>query len=111
MFNKWQMWNGEVCAWFHANYHLRKKLTENAPRLSDFIFIVHFYIASDIYEISNYTFDKVYDEISYPCLNFNGATIKVWECISNFMSHTGHVGSKLIPVSKRDPGTCVSGRL
>ena len=27
------------------------------------------------------------DEIIYPLPNFNGATVQVWEWISNFMSH------------------------
>ena len=41
--------------------------------------------------ISNYI-DKVWDEITYAFPNFNGATVEVWECISNFIPHfTGHV--------------------
>ena len=28
---------------------------------------------------------KVWDEITYPSLNFNGATVEVYEWISNFM--------------------------
>ena len=34
--------------------------------------------------ISNYTDYNVRDEITYPFLNFNGATVEVWEWISNF---------------------------
>ena len=42
--------------------------------------------------ISNYTHYNVWDEITYPFLNFNGATVEVWEWISNFIPHfTGHV--------------------
>ena len=34
----------------------------------------------------------MWDEITYPFLNFNGATIEVQEWISNFTPHfTGHV--------------------
>ena len=42
--------------------------------------------------ISNYTHHKVWDEITYPFPNFNGAAVEVWEWINNFISHlTGHV--------------------
>ena len=44
--------------------------------------------------INNYTYYKVWDEISYPFPNFNGytVTIEVWEWICNFIPHfTGHV--------------------
>ena len=30
---------------------------------------------------------KVRDEITYPFPNFNGATVEVWEWISNFIPH------------------------
>ena len=30
---------------------------------------------------------KVWDEITYPFPNFNGAMVEVWECISNFIAH------------------------
>ena len=30
---------------------------------------------------------EVWDEIIYPFPNFNGCTVKVWECISNFIPH------------------------
>ena len=34
----------------------------------------------------------MWDEITYSFLNFNGATVEVWEWISNFIPHfTGHV--------------------
>ena len=42
--------------------------------------------------ISNDMSNKVWDEITYPVPNFNGATVEVWEWISNFISHfTRHV--------------------
>ena len=42
--------------------------------------------------ISNYTHYNVWDEINYPFLNFNGATVEVKEWISNFTPHfTRHV--------------------
>ena len=37
--------------------------------------------------ISNHTHHNVWDEITYPFLNFNGATVEVWELISNFIPH------------------------
>ena len=37
--------------------------------------------------ISNHTPCKVWDEITYPFPNFNGATIEVWEWISNYIPH------------------------
>ena len=37
--------------------------------------------------ISNHTSSKVLDEITYPFLNFNGATVEVKEWISNFFPH------------------------
>ena len=42
-------------------------------------------------------------EITYPFPNFNGATVEVWERVSNFIPHyTEHAGIK-IKVSKRGP--------
>ena len=42
--------------------------------------------------ISNYMNYKMWDEITYPFPNFNGATVEVWEWISYFIPHfTGHV--------------------
>ena len=38
--------------------------------------------------LSNYIHDKAWDEITYPFPNFNGATVDVWEWISNFIPHT-----------------------
>ena len=35
----------------------------------------------------NYTHYDVGDEITYPFLNFNGATVEVYEWISNFIPH------------------------
>ena len=31
---------------------------------------------------------KKWDEITCPFTNFNGATVEVWECISNFIPRT-----------------------
>ena len=36
---------------------------------------------------SNYTHYTVWDEITYPFPNFNGATVEVWEWISYFIPH------------------------
>ena len=42
--------------------------------------------------ISNCIHYKVWDEITYPFSNFNGATVEVWEWISNSIRHlTGHI--------------------
>ena len=42
--------------------------------------------------ISNHIHYKMWDEITYPFLNFNGSTVEVKEWISNFILHfTGHV--------------------
>ena len=42
--------------------------------------------------ISDYIHFKVWGEINYPFPNFNGATVEVWEWISNFIPHfTWHV--------------------
>ena len=47
----------------------------------------------------------MWDEIIYPFPNLNGATVEVWEWISNFTpDFTVHVRLQLIHVSKRDPG-------
>ena len=35
--------------------------------------------------ISNYIRYKLWDEITYPFPNFNGAAVDVWEWISNFI--------------------------
>ena len=35
--------------------------------------------------ISNHMPNKVWDEITYHFLNFNGATVEVYECISKFV--------------------------
>ena len=37
--------------------------------------------------IRNYMPNKVWDEITYPFLSFNGCTVEVWEWISNFIPH------------------------
>ena len=50
---------------------------------------------------------NVWDEITYPFLNFNGGTVEVYEWISNFIPHiimdviTYMLGLKLNHVSKR----------
>ena len=36
---------------------------------------------------NNHTHYNVWDEITYPFLNFNGATIEVHELINNFIPH------------------------
>ena len=42
--------------------------------------------------ISNYTRCKMLGEIIHPFINFNGATVEVWEWITNFILHfTGYV--------------------
>ena len=42
--------------------------------------------------IINYIHNKVWNEITYPFLNFNRCTAEVYEWISNFIPHlTGHV--------------------
>ena len=54
---------------------------------------------------------KVWDEITHPLPNFNGATVEVWEWISNFITlYNGYdylsmPGLKLNHVSKRGPKT------
>ena len=37
--------------------------------------------------ISNHLHGKVWDEINYPFLNFNGYTVEVKEWISDFIQH------------------------
>ena len=37
--------------------------------------------------ISNYIHYKVWNETTYPFPNLNGASVEVWECISNFIQH------------------------
>ena len=37
--------------------------------------------------VSNHMPGKVWDEITYPFPNFNGATVEVWEWISSFIPH------------------------
>ena len=36
---------------------------------------------------SNYMHYKIWDELTYPFLNFNGCTVEVYEWISNFIPH------------------------
>ena len=51
----------------------------------------------------NHIHYKVWDEITYPLLNFNGATVEVYQLISDFMPHftvhviTYHAGIKVKP--------------
>ena len=55
--------------------------------------------------------NKVWDNITYPFPNFNGATAEVWEWISNLILHLTmdvitypfHAGLKLIHVSESSP--------
>ena len=63
--------------------------------------------------ISNYIHYKVCDEIIYPFTNFNGATIEVWEWISNHTLYNGcnyisMLQLKLNHFSKRSP-YCMCG--
>ena len=58
--------------------------------------------------ISNLMHSKVWDEITYPFLNFNGCPVEVWEWISNFIqifimdvNYLSMLGLKLNRVSKR----------
>ena len=49
---------------------------------------------------------EVWDDITYPFLNFNGCTVAVYECISNFIPHFVihviiHAEIKLNHASKR----------
>ena len=37
--------------------------------------------------LSNYVHDKVWDKITHPSPNFNGAAVEVWEWIRNFTPH------------------------
>ena len=37
--------------------------------------------------ISNYINHKMWDEITYPFPNFNGAAVEVWKWLSNFIPH------------------------
>ena len=42
--------------------------------------------------VSNYIHYKVWNEITYPFTNFNGATVEVWEWINDFILYfPGHV--------------------
>ena len=57
--------------------------------------------------ISNHTHYNVWDDITYPFLNFNGATVEVYEWISNFITlhwacdYLSMLGLKLMHISKR----------
>ena len=37
--------------------------------------------------INNHMPSKMWDEITYPFANFNGATVEVWEWINNYILH------------------------
>ena len=59
-----------------------------------------------------------FDEITYPLLNFNGATVEIWECISNFTNNLYECYYLSMPilnlnhVSKRSHSNCVQrGRM
>ena len=54
----------------------------------------------------------MWDEITYPFPNFNGATVDVWEwdkqfhfTLYNICNYLSMLGLKLIHVSQRDPRT------
>ena len=32
-------------------------------------------------------YNKLWDEITYPFPNLNGANVEVWECLNNFIAH------------------------
>ena len=54
--------------------------------------VIKFMFCIYIAWISNFIHYRVWDEVTYPFPNFNGATIEVWEWISNFTPHfTGYV--------------------
>ena len=58
--------------------------------------------------VRNYIHYKVWDEITYPFLNFSSCVIEDWELISDFIQqfimHVIIYGLKLIHVHKRGPG-------
>ena len=44
--------------------------------------------------ISYHIHHKMWNEITYPFPNFNGATIELWEWVNNFIPHfTGHINT------------------
>ena len=45
-------------------------------------------------QLAAYSHYEVWDEITYPVPNFNGATIEIWEWIGNF-THT-LLGTRLV---------------
>ena len=52
--------------------------------------------------ISNHTHYEMWDEISYPFLNYNCCIVEVWEWMSNFIPHITryviiHAGVKVNP--------------
>ena len=59
--------------------------------------------------MSNYMSAKMWDEITYPFPNLNGATVEIWVQISNFIPHfhrckyLSMLGLKLNRASKRNP--------
>ena len=46
--------------------------------------------------ISNRTHYKVWDEITYPFQNFNGAVVEFWEWIGNYIPH--FIGNVIIHI-------------
>ena len=46
---------------------------------------------------------KVWDELSYPFPNFDGATVEIWDWINNFIPRYSILGSRLNHVNKRGP--------
>ena len=63
-----------LCLWWKVSNDLNKRLKLDKPHSVEVMFRVTINIAS---LISNYTHYNVWDEITYPFLNFNGATVEV----------------------------------
>ena len=57
--------------------------------------------------INNYNHFKVWGEFFYPFPNFNGATVEVWEWISDFIPRLPGVWLKLHHASKRGSKSCI----
>ena len=98
--------------WNFVNWTLRNKLNWSFSRKSN-IFIQENVLENFICEMAsilsrpqcvnpwliNYIHYKMWDEITYPFPNFNGAAVEVWEYLSNFILHfTGcMIKSMLLP--------------
>ena len=79
----WTMYNAECV-------YLSSRFTHTVPTMQGQQHPAHFYL-HDLTLIpawiSNHMPNKVWDEITYPFLNFNGCTVEVYEWISNFIPH------------------------